>query len=375
VLFDPNTSKMRAIPSHIILNTVLSVLLLFVSCKNEREKTQPAVQDITESVYASGIVKSENQYQVFATVNGLIKGVLVTEGDMVKKDQPIISIVNETSELNRQNAQLAAEYANVNANRDKLNELRINIDMARTRMQNDSTLLERQRSLWAQQIGTHNDLEQRELAYQNSVTTYKAAILRYNDMERQLNFAARQALKNLEISTTLSGDYIIRSRTDGKVYSVLKERGEMVNPQSPVAVIGDADHFLLELQVDEYDIAKIRLGQQVLINMDSYKGQVFEGKITKIDPIMDQRSRSFTLEAVYTKEPSVLYPNLTVEANIIIETKKHALTIPRSYLTDDNYVITADKQKKKVTTGLKDYQRVEIISGLNKNDVILKPVP
>src|SRR3954454_16266908 len=148
--------------SYILLCIIICVLILSVSCKNKQEKTQPVVQDITESVYASGIVKSENQYQVFATVNGLIQQVLITEGDMVKKDQPIIRIVNEASELNRQNAQLAAEYADVNANRDKLNELRINIDMARTRMQNDSTLLERQRSLWAQQIGTHNDLEQRE---------------------------------------------------------------------------------------------------------------------------------------------------------------------------------------------------------------------
>src|SRR3954465_11878023 len=102
--------------SYIMLFTVSSVLILFVSCKPRQEKTQPVVQDITESVYASGIVKSENQYQVFATVNGLIQQVLVTEGDIVKKDQPIISIINETSELNRQNAQLAAEYADVNAN-------------------------------------------------------------------------------------------------------------------------------------------------------------------------------------------------------------------------------------------------------------------
>ena len=361
--------------SYTFLYAIISIYILLVSCKSEQEKTQPVVQDITESVYAPGIVKSVNQYQVYSTVNGLIQQVLVTEGDMVKKDQPIINVINETSELNRENAQLAAEYADVHVNRDKLNELRINIDLAKSKVQNDSALLERQRSLWAQQIGTRNDLEQRELAYQNSVTAYQAAILRYNDMEKQLNFAAKQARKNLEISTTLSGDYVIRSKTDGKVYSLLKEKGEMVNLQSPVAVIGDADQFLLELQVDEYDIAKIRLGQQVLINMDSYKGQVFEGRITKVDPIMDQRSRSFTVEAVYEAKPPVLYPNLTVEANIIIQTKRNALVIPRNYLSDDNYVITGDKLKKKVITGLKDYQRVEIVSGLNKNDVILKPAP
>ena len=318
--------------THIFLYTVLSVLCVLLSCKSKQEQTKPVVQNITESVYASGFVKSENQYQVYATVNGLIQQVLVTEGDIVKKDQPVIRVINDASELSRENAQLAAQYADVNANSDKLNELKVNIDFARTKMQTDSILLVKQRNLWAQQIGTRNDLDQRELTYQNSTTTYKAAILRYNDLEKQLNFTAKQARKNLEISTALSGDFIIRSKTDGKIYRVLKKAGEMVNPQSPVAVIGDANRFLLELQVDEYDIAKIRLGQQVLINMDSYKGEVFEGNISKIDPLMDERSRSFTVEAVYTTKPPVLYPNLTVEANIIIQTKKNALTIPRSYL-------------------------------------------
>ncbi len=349
------------------------IFLFLISCKSKQEKVQPVIQNITESVYASGIVKSQNQYQVFATVTGLIQQVLVTEGDRVKKGQPIIIMVNETSKLNAENAQLAAAYADVNANRDKLNELRMNIDLAKAKMQTDSTLLERQRNLWMQQIGTRNELDQRELAYKNSVTAYNAAILRHNDLQKQLNFTARQARKNLQISTTLSGDYTIKSETDGKVYSILKEEGEIVNPQSPVAVIGDANKFLMELQVDEYDIAKIRLGQKVLISMDSYKGQVFEGKITKINPIMNERSRSFTVDATFCVQPPALYPNLTVEANIIIQTKQNAITIPRSYLVDESFVLTEKKEKKKVTTGLKDYQRVEILNGLTKNDVILKP--
>jgi len=275
----------------------LLLLLFFFSCRSKQEKTTPVVQNITESVYASGIVKSENQYQVYATVNGLIQQRLVTEGDLVKKGQPIIRVVNETSRLNTENAQLAAAYADVSANRDKLNELRLTIDQARIKMQTDSSLLERQRALWTQQIGTRNELDQRELAYQNSVAAYKAALLRYNELQRQLSFTAKQAQKNLQISATQSSDYTVKSETDGKVYSLLKEQGEMVNPQTPVAVIGDASNFLLELQVDEYDIAKVRLGQKVLLTMDSYKGQVFEGTVTKINPIMNDRSRSFTVEA------------------------------------------------------------------------------
>ena len=43
------------------------------------------MEKITESVYASGIIKSKNQYQVYAAVSGLIQQILVSEGDVVKK--------------------------------------------------------------------------------------------------------------------------------------------------------------------------------------------------------------------------------------------------------------------------------------------------
>ncbi len=357
----------------VLLFLLVSVLLGAVSCKKEQEKTQVTVENITESVYASGVVKSKNQYQVFSTVNGLVQRIFVTEGDMVKIGDPIIQVINKTAQLNTENARLAADYAAFEANADKLNELKINIDLAKAKRANDSLLLERQRNLWAQQIGSQNELEQRELAYKNSTASYTALLLRYNDLKKQLNFAAQQSKKNLQISSTLTGDYIVRSDINGKVYSLLKEKGEMVNTQSMVAIVGDANDFTLELQVDEYDIAKIWLGQKVFINMDSYKGQIFEAKIEKINPIMNERSRSFTLEAGFVNKPPVLYPNLTTEANIVIQNKEKVLTIPRNYLVDETFVLMENNQKVKVETGLKDYQKVEILRGVSPNDIIYKP--
>jgi multidrug efflux pump subunit AcrA (membrane-fusion protein) len=216
-------------------------------------------------------------------------------------------------------------------------------------------------------------LEQKELAWKNSVTSYQSTLLRYNDLKRQVDFSAQQSRKNFQISSVVADDYTIRAKQDGKVYSLLKEPGEMVNTQTPVAVIGDAHEFIAALQVDEFDIARIKPGQTVFISMDSYKGQVFEGVVSKINPMMDDRSRSITIEAAFTKPPPDLYPNLTVEANILISTKKNALTIPRTYLVDENYVFLKDGEKRKVVVGLKDYQRVEIVSGLHKDAVIKKP--
>jgi HlyD family secretion protein len=69
-----------------------------------------------------------------------------------------------------------------------------------------------------------------------------------------------------------------------------------------------------------------------------------------------------------------LYPNLTTEANIIIQAKEKAMTIPRTYLLNDSLVILTNKEKRKVEIGLKDYQKAEILSGLSANETILKPV-
>ncbi len=352
---------------------LISSLLLTASCKKTQEYTQVKVETITESVYASGIVKSKNQYQVFSTANGLIQRLFVSEGDKVKVGDPLFQVLNKTAQLNTDNARLAADYADLTANSDKLNELKINIDLAKSKKTSDSLLFERQRNLWAQQIGSQNEFEQRELAYKNSTTAYNAILLRYNDLNRQLNFADKQSKKALQISSSMTSDYVIKSDINGKIYSLLKEKGEMVNTQSVIAIVGDANEFVLELQIDEYDIAKIKLGQKVFLNMDSYKGQVFEAKVNKINPIMNERSKSFQIEAVFITKPSTLYPNLTIEANIVIQTKENALTIPRTYLLDDTYILIENNQKVKVETGLKDYQKVEILRGVSANAIIYKP--
>jgi HlyD family secretion protein len=356
------------------LSIILLVGILFAACKKQPEKAKPTLERITESVYASGIIKSKNQYQVFSTVGGLIQTILVKEGDLVKKGDPLFVLQSETSKLNAENAQLSADFANINAKSEQLNELKGVIETTKSKMLSDSLLLLRQRGLWAQQIGSKVELEQRELAFTSAANSYEAAVLRYKALQKQLKFTDAQSKKLLSISKNMAQDYTIRSQTDGRVYSITKEVGEIVNAQSPVAIIGDAEQFVIELEIDENDIARIKKEQRVLLTLDSYKGQVFEAMISKIDPIMNERSRTFTVVAEFTKKPPVLYPNLSTEANIIILSREKALTIPRSFLMQDSLVMLENKQTRKVETGLKDYLKVEILSGLSADETILKAI-
>jgi HlyD family secretion protein len=351
----------------------IPLLFMLFSCQKKQEKIQPTMQGITQSVYASGVVKSKNQYKVFSSVNGLVNDILVSEGDVVKKGDVLVKINNTTAQLNVENARLTANYNAANANEEKLNELQITINLAKAKMDEDAALQQRQQNLWNENIGTKNELEQRQLAYKNSATAYEAAKLKYAQAQKQTQFQEKQSKKNVELSSAITNEYIIKSNTNGKVYSVLIKKGEMVNTINPVAIVGNDTNFIIELQVDEYDITNIKIGQKILLHLDSYKGKVFEAAVTKINPILNEKTKSFLIEANFITQPAIVVPYLTCEANIIIATKEKAILIPRNYLLEGDSVWIEPNKKKKVTIGLKDYEKVEILSGISATDFILKP--
>ena len=352
----------------------LLVALLIFSCKSKKETLKPTVENISSSIYASGLVKTKNQYQVFATVNGIIEEIFVTEGDLVKKGTALFAIQNETQKLNKENAELAAKFSDSYANESKLNDAKLAIEFAKNKMKNDSLLYVRQSSLWQQQIGTRIDLEQKELQWQNSKTNYTSSIFKYQDLKRQVEYSSDLSKKNLLISKNLQNDFTIKSEIDGKVYAINKKKGEITNPQTALAIIGDASSYTLEMQVDEYDILKIKKGLPVIINLESYPGKVFDAKVTKINPLMNERSKTFLVEAEFIKNPDQIFANISFEASIVLEKKEKALLIPRTYLLNDSTVIKANGEKQLIKTGLKDYNKVEILSGLTANDELLKPV-
>jgi multidrug efflux pump subunit AcrA (membrane-fusion protein) len=354
-------------------NASLISLILLSACQSKQDTISPVRQTITESVYASGVMVSKNQYQVFATVNGIVKEVLADEGATVEIGSPILSIVNDAQRLQSDNAQLSAEFNALNFNRGKLDEAKSLVNLTQSQLGNDANLLERQKNLWTQNIGTKLALEQRELAFKNSKNTYESAKEKLEELEKQLNYLSKQAQNDLLISKNTTGDYLVKSKVKGKVYQMNLSKGEMVTPQTPIAIVGDDKKYILEMQIDEYDIVAIKLGMPVLVVLNSYRDSVFDAVVSKINPIMNLQSKTFTIEAEFVRPPSILYPNISFEANVVISTKKNALLIPRNYLLNDSTVVNKSGKQLIVKTGLKDYQMVEILSGIDSNEELILP--
>lgn len=360
--------------------TIVSLLYVIifsnVSCsKKDTEEIKPTIGDVTQSVYASGVIKATNQYTVFSTVNGILNEIKVTVGQNINKGDLLFKLENEKAELNTKNAQLAYQLSQ-EGNRyiqDKISEMEMKVQAAKDKLALDESIYNRNKRIHEYKIVSEVDFERVELAYKSSKINYETAKKQLEQLRAQLKNDQSRTNINLKLSQTSENDFSIKSAFSGKVFDIPVKEGTLVTTQTPLAIIGQSDSFLIELEIDENDMVQVQLGQKVLVTMDSYKGQVFDAIVDKIYPIMDERSRTFKIEAHFVKPPQKLYPNLTAEANIIIKIKKNVVTIPKSYLIHGEYVLVNTDEKRKVTVGLSDYQNAEILSGLSAGETIYKP--
>ncbi|MGV9002731.1 efflux RND transporter periplasmic adaptor subunit [Flavobacterium sp.] len=358
------------------ISSTIIILFVLIGCsKKSEESIHPKIGPITESVYASGIVKAEGQYSVYPLVSGVLKSIEVEVGETISKDQKLFKIENDKASLATDNSRLAYQLSQENSRyiQDKIAEMETKVQSAKDKLTLDTSIYERTKKV--KQYGgiSEVDYERVELTFKNSRSSYEAAVKQLQQLKIQLNNDQSRNAINVKINQKSEDDFTVKSAFAGKLFDVLVKPGVLVSPQTQLAIIGKEDSYLLELEVDENDMVKVALGQKIVVTLDSYKNQVFEAIVDKIYPIMDERSRTFKIEAHFITVPRKLYPNLTVEANIIIQTKKKVVTIPKSFLVDNQYVIMENKEKRKVTIGLNDYNYVEILSGLSESESIVKP--
>ena len=247
------------------------------------------------------------------------------------------------------------------------------VQIANDKLALDESIYSRNKRIKQYSIISEVDYEKVELAYKNSKSNYESAKMQLSQLKSQLKNDQNKNNINLKINQKTQNDFSIKSAFAGELFDILVKEGTLITPQMPLATIGKKNEYLLALDVDENDMVRVKMNQNLLVTMDSYKNKVFEAKVDKIYPIMDERSRTFKIEAHFINLPKKLYPNLTAEANIIINTKKNVLTIPKSYLINGNYVLVNKDEKRKVIIGLSDYQNAEIRSGLTKDESIYKP--
>jgi len=356
-------------------NYLLIILtFLVLSCSNEAEYITPEKQDLTISVYATVIVEPKEKYNVFTTTPGIINKIYVEEGEEVNIGDSIAIITSDKAGIENQNAQLNLELAKskYKGSYSELENLENEIRSSQEKLSQDSLEYMRRDRLYKKSVGSKSTLESAKLAYDVSKNKHKSLLNQRKQLRNELRTNYKQSQNRLERTKLDLDDFVIKSKIEGTVYSLSKEVGEIITIQEPLAMLGKTKDFVVSMEVDEVDISKIELDQLVIISLDAYSDNTYEGKITKIYPLKNQKTLSFIVEAEFTEMPKRLYAGLAGEANIVIETKKDVMTIPVEFLTESNTVQTKDSTVS-VKVGKRNMQRVEILDGINIDTKITMP--
>lgn len=355
---------------------LLILPILLYSCSRGGEETQPVRKDLTQAVYASGKLYPIGHYTVYSKIPGYVEQVFVRSGQAIRRGDPLVSVRNETNEMNLESARNLVQLARLQASPQGpvLSGLDQEVRAARAKYQLDSTTAARTAALWSQQATSRQQYDQALTQFEFSRSQYQRAQESYRSNRERLEVEYRNAVNQLEALTANRSEYRILSVMNGKVYDVIPEIGDLVNAQTPLVEVGDSSHFEVELSVDETDIALLHPGQSVVYTIDAYRDSIFRGRITELFPRVNVLTKSSRVKASFEAPPGTsLYTGMSAEANILISEKKNALVIPKEFVKGGNQVrVKGQDEPRTIRKGVEDLQFVEVLDGLNEQDILIK---
>lgn len=196
---------------------------------------------------------------------------------------------------------------------------------------------------------------------------------------------AQQASAALEVARVNLGKTVLRAPFDGIVADLKTEVGEWITPSPPgipippVLEVIDPDSIYVSAPMDEVDVGKIRAGQPVRITMDAYPGRAFTGRVTRVAPyVLDvqEQNRTFEIEVEFDDAAfaRTLLPGTSADVEVVLDARDGVLRIPSYALIEGGKVLVARDgtlASVPVKTGLRNWEFVEIDSGLGRGDAVV----
>ncbi|MDD3570999.1 MAG: efflux RND transporter periplasmic adaptor subunit [Lachnospiraceae bacterium] len=385
------------------------------------------VKEIEELLSLKAPLEGTESVEVVSKMHSKILSIDVKEGDLVKKGQ--VLAVLDTSTLNDEISKLNDELELMKIENSQTDaDKKISLDLAKAKLQN--SLEEDQRNYEF----ALEKLEDAKKDYENMSALNKAgaaskdeldsAMMKMNEAQNDVDkfnvengkVVAKDSdlldISSTELSTSRAArvkkieiakkdlqrkkkdleDCKIKSTIDGTVTRVNCKVGRFAdevdnNTSKPLFVIENIDNLKMMVNVSEYDIDKVAVGQLVKINADILKGEEAEGVVSRISPTGEAKNQSTERVIPIQVDVKTGYDKLIagINANAKIQVAKadNAKVIPIEALKDNNdgtycvLRVNAENLLEKVTVvpGIEDALEIQVISeGLNEGDkIVLNP--
>ncbi len=297
-----------------------------------------ASRDLEAIVSASGRIQAKKQVNISADRMGRVVRLAVQEGDRVKAGQFLLQIDPRVLKTVVQRGE-----ANLEAQRTRLAQARIQVENARVSLRQAQETLKRQQGLWADKLTTREALEQAEnqvALRQGELKTAESAVatqeqtIRSNQADLE---SARHDLSLVTVESPIDGLVVRRNIEEGETAVV----GTMNQAGTVLLTIADMSVIEAEIEVDETDIPTVEIGQKAKVSIDAIPDRTFSATVTEVgnSPIQTsvtsgaRQATNFKVVVTLDGEIPAVRPGFTCTADITTATRPQAVAVPIQALT------------------------------------------
>lgn len=362
-----NRKSFRTIP------LILAVLFLG-ACGKKTEETKPVRKDVTETVFASGVLEADDTYNLAAQTDGYLTQINFEEGDMVIPGKVLVVVSNKEAIFNEKSAKDLYNIARSNtlSSAPALQQAQNTITINKQKMDLDQVNWQRYQKLWENNSVAKVDVENAELQYKTSKSNYENALENYRQLQQQASQQAISTAATKNINEVITAKNKVSAVTAGKVLKLYKQKGDFVKQGETIALIGNPKNIYAKVNIDEGNIGKVAVGQVAFIQLNINKEKVYKGRVQEIFPSFDDETQSFICKLAFDDSLDFTIVNTQLQSNIVVATTKNALLIPRNYLDFGGYVqVKGQKEKTKIATKFVSNEWVQVLSGINDNTVLV----
>ncbi len=216
-------------------------------------------------------------------------------------------------------------------------------------------------------------LEQAELSQKR---TDKAGSSLTAARREQAQFAVDSAKIQHRLAELQARRAVIRAPFDGVIAQVMIDVGEVLPPGGPVARLVQLDPVTVSVTVSDRDVLSLKEGLPVRVQSDA-RSQILDGKVARISPAADLRTRAFTVEIEVPNGSDTLLPGMIARVQLNVSLEADALSLPQDVLVtsrDGNGVFVAEggvARWRPVALGRVVRDQVVITSGIKPGDEVV----
>lgn len=362
------------------LKTAQENLRLLVEVRHPQERVELA------NALREAETRLQEAQRNYERLQALLQKGYVSRQQVDAAQTQLVAAESQLRNLRQRQEQLAQQHA-------------IELANARAQVESAQAELERTRANAIQDELKRKALEAAKTELENARLRLREIEVRQLELQ-QARASEKQALSQFQNLKIQFAETDVRAPISGVVTRRYREVGELVmsgttgfGEGTPIMQVADLSRMRVKLNLNELDVAKVRVGMPVEVAVDALPERKFTGVVRKIAPASQTSTQGTTLgvvkfavEVYLNQTDPALRPGMTARCRIIVA-RKTTLRLPLEAIgkeNDKHYVLrvlpnqtepdgSPKTEKVFITVGLRSASHAEIVQGLRAGDRVVKP--